>query len=215
MEQTMWEAIRSRPTCCLWQQSTLRGWGLTGGSGRGASLQPRPGSTKHEANSTGSGPVWPDLRRLQASSLQFAGKPEFHLAATLFDTWSSERGGGGGEGSALTFFAEHGEPKVDWNQVCAHAHEIFKHVRNTVPRLTQHPHSLSENTDSPPPAPTHRSGHVRTHVHTQKPRVRTPLLGGTRPLQSKLFHSGGLGISSVNRAAGLLSSLLLELILSQ
>lgn len=56
---------------------------------------------------------------------------------------------------------------------------------------------------------------VHTHTHTRRQRVRTPLLGGTRPLQSKLFHSGGLGISSVNRAAGLLSSLLLELILSQ
>lgn len=30
MEQTMWEAIRSNPTCCFWQQSILRGWGLTG-----------------------------------------------------------------------------------------------------------------------------------------------------------------------------------------
>lgn len=53
----------------------------------------------------------------------------------------------------------------------------------------------------------------RTRTQTQ--RVRTPLLGGTRPLQSKPFHSGGLGISSINRAAGLLSSLLLELILTQ
>lgn len=53
------------------------------------------------------------------------------------------------------------------------------------------------------------------HTHTQTQGVRTPLLGGTRPLQSKPFHSGGLGISSINIAAGLLSSLLLELILTQ
>ena len=53
------------------------------------------------------------------------------------------------------------------------------------------------------------------HAHTQTQGVRTPLSGGTRPLQSKPFHSSGLGISSINRAAGLLSSLLLELILAQ
>lgn len=57
--------------------------------------------------------------------------------------------------------------------------------------------------------------HLNVHAHTQTQRVRTPLLGGTRPLQYKPSHSGGLGISSINRAAGLLSSLLLELILTQ
>lgn len=53
------------------------------------------------------------------------------------------------------------------------------------------------------------------HTHTQIQRVRTPLLGGTRPLQYKPLHSSGLEISSINRAAGLLSSLLLELIPTQ
>ncbi|CAB1415401.1 unnamed protein product [Pleuronectes platessa] len=48
--------------------------------------------------------------------------------------------------------------------------------------------------------------HVRTHTQTHS-GVRTSLPGATGPLQN-----GGLGISSVHRAAGLLSSLLLGLI---
>lgn len=50
---------------------------------------------------------------------------------------------------------------------------------------------------------------------TQTQRVRTPRSGGVRPLQNKLLHSSGLRISKVNIAAGLLSSLLLDLILTQ
>lgn len=52
-------------------------------------------------------------------------------------------------------------------------------------------------------------------AHTKTHGVRTPLSGAVRPLRSEPFHSGGLGISSINRAAGPLSSLLLELILAQ
>lgn len=81
---------------------------------------------------------------------------------------------------------------------------------NTItPSLLRKPEMLTQT--------QHRHTHKAEFIAKKKrsQRVRTPLSGGARPLQSKPFHSGGLGISSINRAAGLLSSLLLELILAQ
>lgn len=88
------------------------------------------------------------------------------------------------------------------------------------PHRIQHHHSLSskETGDENSHRHTHTQHEKNLHLeytHTLTHRVRTPLSGGGRPLQTEPFHSGGLGISSINRAAGLLSSLLLELILTQ
>lgn len=138
----------------------------------------------------------------------------------------------------LTSFLPKKRAKVDWNEVRAQINRTYAGVPFVLGRLKWSCTASKCNGSTPAHLEAPRCWHkcaiwAHTWAHfgqavkaaisltngrvlAQKTQgVRTPLLGGTRPLQSKLFHSGGLRISSVNRAAGLLSSLLLELILTQ
>lgn len=107
MEQTMWEAIRSNPTCCFWQQSILRGWGLTGREWKRSVIPTQlilnEKKKLHDANSPQSNMITPQLSWGGQNNISnsestcqktftnfFAGRHVLHPRGTSLDTRRKE-----------------------------------------------------------------------------------------------------------------------------